>query len=171
MLGESWPPRKGWIDRAIGREISDEQAAKFIEFSKNRPSKSERRKIKSGLFHYHNLFAERRTKKKKQSEKLISEVASDSFLTSYEWRRVRMQVLKRDGARCVCCGASPKDGVRMHVDHIKPRRIFPNLALDLNNLQVLCEVCNHGKGNWDMTDWRSPETELDRDADNHLRSI
>jgi len=79
---------------------------------------------------------------------------SDSFLSSYEWRRIRMEVLKKYGARCQCCGATAKDGVVIHVDHIKPRRLFPQLALDINNLQVLCEVCNHGKGNWDMTDWR-----------------
>ena len=44
-------------------------------------------------------------------------------------------------------------GVRVHVDHIKPRRLFPSLALVESNLQVLCEVCNHGKGNWDQTRW------------------
>jgi len=43
----------------------------------------------------------------------------------------------------------------MNVDHIKPRRLFPHLALDLRNLQVLCEDCNHGSANWSMTDWRS----------------
>jgi 5-methylcytosine-specific restriction endonuclease McrA len=79
---------------------------------------------------------------------------SDSFLESYEWRRLRMQALKKYGARCQCCGATPADGAKMNVDHIKPRRIFPQLALDLTNLQVLCAECNHGKGNWDMTDWR-----------------
>lgn len=42
----------------------------------------------------------------------------------------------------------------MNVDHIKPRRLFPWLALELKNLQVLCHDCNHGKGNWDQTDWR-----------------
>jgi predicted restriction endonuclease len=94
---------------------------------------------------------------------------SDAFLESFEWRRVRMAVLKKYGARCQCCGATPKDGVRMHVDHIKPRKIFPELALDQTNLQVLCEVCNHGKGNWDFTDWR--ETELDDEAIKHLTSI
>jgi 5-methylcytosine-specific restriction endonuclease McrA len=80
---------------------------------------------------------------------------SNDFLQSFEWRKVRMIVLKRDGARCACCGATPADGVKVHVDHIKPRKHFPELALDLANLQVLCEICNHGKGNWDQTDWRN----------------
>ena len=81
--------------------------------------------------------------------------AVDAFLQSYEWRRLRMLVIKERGARCECCGASPKDGKTViNVDHIKPRRFFPQLALDKSNLQVLCGACNHGKGNWDQTDWR-----------------
>ena len=27
-------------------------------------------------------------------------------------------------------------------------------ALEITNLQILCHECNHGKGNWDQTDWR-----------------
>jgi 5-methylcytosine-specific restriction endonuclease McrA len=88
-----------------------------------------------------------------QAKSLIDPV-SDAFLSSFEWRSVRMIALKKHGARCQCCGVSPADGAVMHVDHIKPRKIFPNLALDVANLQVLCHECNHGKGNWDMTDWR-----------------
>lgn len=80
--------------------------------------------------------------------------ASDAFLMTYEWRKVRMEALKKYGARCQCCGATPAHGAVMNVDHIKPRKLYPYLALDLNNLQVLCHDCNHGKGNWDMTDWR-----------------
>jgi 5-methylcytosine-specific restriction endonuclease McrA len=68
-----------------------------------------------------------------------------------------MEALKKYGTRCQCCGATPADGVKMNVDHIKPRKLFPQLALDISNLQVLCEVCNHGKGNWDMTDWRQKD--------------
>ncbi len=79
---------------------------------------------------------------------------SPEFLDSYEWRSLRMRVLVRLGARCQCCGHTAKDGVKLHIDHIKPRRTHPELALDESNLQVLCEVCNHGKGNWDETDWR-----------------
>ena len=82
------------------------------------------------------------------------DVKSDAFLSTYAWRRLRMRVLKRDGAKCACCGATPATGAVMNVDHIKPRRLFPDLALDENNLQVLCDACNHGKGNWDQTDWR-----------------
>lgn len=81
-------------------------------------------------------------------------VASKEFLQSYAWRKLRMQILKKYGARCQCCGATPADGIVIHVDHIKPRKRHPELALDPSNLECLCEVCNHGKGNWDETDWR-----------------
>jgi 5-methylcytosine-specific restriction endonuclease McrA len=85
------------------------------------------------------------------------DVTSTGFLSTYEWRKTRMVALKKYGARCQCCGASAANGIVIHVDHIKPRKLFPHLALDVENLQVLCEVCNHGKGNWDMTDWREPQ--------------
>ncbi len=80
--------------------------------------------------------------------------SSAAFLRSYEWRRVRMAAIKKYGAKCMCCGASPASGAVIQVDHIKPRRLYPQLALDLDNLQILCAECNHGKGNWDMTNWR-----------------
>ena len=78
----------------------------------------------------------------------------DLFYRSFEWRRVRMQVLEQRGARCECCGRSAADGITINVDHIKPRKRFPHLALDLGNLQVLCNECNHGKGNLFGSDWR-----------------
>jgi 5-methylcytosine-specific restriction endonuclease McrA len=82
------------------------------------------------------------------------DVASVGFLETFEWRKVRMQALKKYGPKCMCCGATPSTGAVMNVDHIKPRKLFPSLALDVNNLQILCHECNHGKGNWDSTDWR-----------------
>ena len=105
-------------------------------------------------------LAARATVKHVRSEKprAYSAVNSEAFLQSYEWRQLRMRALKKYGARCQCCGASPATGAVMNVDHIKPRRIYPELALDLDNLQVLCGACNHGKGNWDMTDWRTEIT-------------
>src|SRR6185436_15679711 len=79
----------------------------------------------------------------------------DDFLMSYGWRKLRMEVLVERGPTCECCGANAqRDRVKMNIDHIKPRRLFPELALVKENLQVLCDPCNHGKGNWDQTDWR-----------------
>lgn len=54
----------------------------------------------------------------------------------------------------MCCGATPKDGVKMHVDHIKPKSKYPELALEFSNMQVLCDPCNMGKSNIYDTDWR-----------------
>lgn len=79
------------------------------------------------------------------------------FYASPQWRLVRMKALKRWGARCLCCGATAATGAVIHVDHIKPRSRHPELALDENNLQTLCEDCNMGKGAWDDTDWRPQE--------------
>lgn len=80
----------------------------------------------------------------------------DSFLTTFAWRRLRMAAIHLHGARCMCCGASPSDGVVIHVDHIKPRKDFPELALSMKNLQIMCGACNHGKGNSFHTDYRTP---------------
>ena len=68
--------------------------------------------------------------------------------------RLRYEALKLSNGRCQLCGSSPKDGIILNVDHIKPRKKHPELALNIDNLQVLCNVCNHGKGNTDDTDWR-----------------
>lgn len=77
----------------------------------------------------------------------------DSFYMSWEWKKVRYNILLKYGRKCMCCGATPSDTIII-VDHIKPRKKFPELALDENNLQVLCNDCNMGKSNDDYTDFR-----------------
>ena len=79
---------------------------------------------------------------------------TDNFYLSDEWRSVRYEALRRHGGMCQCCGKRPTLRLSLHVDHIKPRSRFPHLALDVNNLQVLCVDCNLGKGARDQTDWR-----------------
>jgi 5-methylcytosine-specific restriction endonuclease McrA len=74
------------------------------------------------------------------------------FYSTNEWLQLRYKILKRDGRKCACCGASSINVV-FHVDHIKPRSLFPELELFQDNLQVLCEDCNLGKSNLDMTNW------------------
>ena len=80
--------------------------------------------------------------------------SSKEFYKSDAWRDLRYRALKLHGRQCQCCGAKPPKVV-LHVDHIKPRSRFPELELDINNLQVLCEDCNLGKSNKDCIDYRS----------------
>lgn len=75
------------------------------------------------------------------------------FYSSREWGAARYAALVKSDGRCSCCGAGKIDGARLHVDHIKPRSKFPELALDPENLQVLCDLCNVAKSNIDMTRW------------------
>lgn len=83
-----------------------------------------------------------------------------AFYASWEWRTLRTKILKKYGARCMCCGATPEhtdmngNAVRIVVDHIKPLHHHWELRLEPGNLQVLCDECNQGKGAWDSTDHR-----------------
>lgn len=56
------------------------------------------------------------------------------------WPVLRLAAKRRDGWKCVQCGAR----YRLEVDHIKPVRDAPEKAFDLDNLQTLCGRC-HGK--------------------------
>jgi len=85
---------------------------------------------------------------------IMQNFVKDGFYETREWREVRYRVLQKFAGHCQCCGRGAAQGVILHVDHIKPRSKFPELALTLENLQVLCEDCNLGKSNKDDTDWR-----------------
>lgn len=78
---------------------------------------------------------------------------SKEFYSSNKWRSLRYAKLEESKGKCVCCGRSAKDNIILHVDHIKPRSLFPELALDITNLQVLCDDCNIGKRNKYQTNW------------------
>lgn len=103
-------------------------------------------------------FKKTKTKKGKV-RKLISRKDNADFYNSKEWRAVRVRVLEKFNCSCMMCGRSPREHkIVIHVDHIKPRSKYPELSLDFNNLQLLCEDCNMGKSNKYDTDHR-PETE------------
>lgn len=64
---------------------------------------------------------------------------TDPFYTSPEWLAVREQALVRDGARCSVARLLGGDcSETLHVHHLKPRREYPELALDLDNLLTVC---------------------------------
>ena len=56
---------------------------------------------------------------------------------------LRKRILKRDNYTCKSCNYSEKE--IMEVDHILPRLYFPELSMDINNLQTLCSNCHRRK--------------------------
>lgn len=57
--------------------------------------------------------------------------------------KVRYKVFKRDNYTCQICGRTQKDGVKLHIDHIKP--VAKGGTNNIDNLRVLCAECNMGK--------------------------
>lgn len=96
----------------------------------------------------------KKRKKKEKSKHRVKKQERKGFYESRAWRELRYFALKAADGLCALCGRGKKHGVVLHVDHIKPRSKHPELELDADNLQVLCEDCNLGKSNKDDTDWR-----------------
>ena len=71
----------------------------------------------------------------------------DMFLISDAWRALRLEAIKKYGSACLKCGKAATRRSPINIDHVKPRKYFPELALDINNLQPLCARCNKRKGN------------------------
>ena len=78
----------------------------------------------------------------------------DSFYDRPEWKELRYKALSKSDGKCIVCGRGKPDGAKLQVDHIKPKSIWPEYALDLDNLQVMCSECNLGKSNKCEKDWR-----------------
>jgi 5-methylcytosine-specific restriction endonuclease McrA len=71
------------------------------------------------------------------------------FYSSPEWKLIRQQVIKEKGRVCSECGNPIRNSYDVTVDHIRPRSKYPELALDKENLSVLCRSCNSSKGDRD----------------------
>lgn len=114
------------------------RVATLFKKLKSNPTKSKKKNLKPKIRH-------RKPLSKSNSNKAVD------FYSSREWLSLRYDVIEKFGRVCSACGKKAKS---IHVDHIKPRSIFPELELDINNLQTLCPECNKGKSNRYTTDWR-----------------
>jgi hypothetical protein len=147
-FGIPYPLESGWLAKYGDREFTPD-IAKTLTKSLTRLIENDAKNADSAklsLKVIERAYLQLKTK---------PEANSVDFLQSKAWKRLRLEAFKIYGNLCQCCGASPSNGATLNVDHIKPRRLFPELALDLKNLQILCGDCNEGKGNWDMSDWRN----------------
>lgn len=73
---------------------------------------------------------------------------ADPFYLSGAWKRARLQALERDCYLCQECLRQMRAGRVLRprhatmVHHIKPRSAYPELALSLDNLESLCNICH-----------------------------
>lgn len=59
-------------------------------------------------------------------------------------------ILKRDGYKCVVCGAGRESGLEIHVDHVKAK--YRGGAATIENGQTMCSVHNFRKKNYSQTE-------------------
>jgi len=68
-------------------------------------------------------------------------------------RKWRVKVLKRDDHECQMCGVTE----RLEAHHIRPKALYPELALQPTNGAALCFVCHrycvHGGNSFDLSNW------------------
>lgn len=85
----------------------------------------------------------------KDIKRFIQEDRLDKFYTSRQWRRVALQARTVQHNECQRCKARGYYKPCDVVHHKKHVRLFPNFALDLENLECLCFDCHeeeHGRG-------------------------
>lgn len=91
----------------------------------------------------------------KDDERILAKEKSPSWqggLTKVNWsmrhlsdyKHFRVKVLIRDGYKCIQC----KSADNLHVDHIKPFSLYPELRLDADNARVLCRDCHVKTSTW-----------------------
>jgi 5-methylcytosine-specific restriction endonuclease McrA len=91
------------------------------------------------------------------NEKLLNYILTGQLMKFYkskEWKQLRLEAMKRANYECGHCKRMGKVTTRntinkygrktkMDVNHIKPVRLYPHLALDLDNLEYLCVDCHN----------------------------
>ena len=164
----------GWKKKFIGQRISKDEWVHFIELgSKGKRQALKKHRLRSKLI---NAVSITRTdywrpeprdipkpksrnhknqgRNKARRQKLES-VSEKEFYNSKDWLGLRARALEKYECKCMMCGRSTKEhGVVIDVSHIIPRHDRPDLQLDINNVQLLCEDCRLGKGSKYKTDWR-----------------
>lgn len=81
---------------------------------------------------------------------LLKNEKSTPFYGLSPWRQLRIKVFNHYGYVCMRC----KSTEFLVVDHIKPRSLHPELELEFDNMQVLCNSCNLKKSNKHSKDYR-----------------
>ena len=152
----------------VGKDVSEADYQTLLNYRNNKTKKQKPKHLNpmskdTGSWDWkpqpQDIPAKKYSKSPKQKRKIkVTKQSAKQFYESPEWRSLRYRVSEKHSGECMLCGRSKrKHGVVIHVDHIKPKSKYPELALEYNNLQLLCEDCNLGKSNKYETDYRPEE--------------
>ena len=83
-------------------------------------------------------------------------------------KRLRFEIFKRDGFRCIHCGATPQTVALLVVDHVNPVKLGGET--EAHNLVTACVPCNSGKGAVPLGE-RKFKVELDEATRDHTEQL
>ena len=63
------------------------------------------------------------------------------LMGTQRWKRLRLQILERDGRRCTECGGARE----LQAHHVIPRETRPDLVFDESNIRTVCRPCHEAK--------------------------
>ena len=78
------------------------------------------------------------------------EKVHDSFYTSAPWRKLRAYVLTINPL-CWYCNLSGNKTPAVIGDHYRPKRLYPDLSLEEQNIRPCCDTCHQIKRGWEKT--------------------
>lgn len=79
----------------------------------------------------------------KHYDKYKRDQTARAFYKSVAWQKARELALVRDSYMCQKCLRNKRVTKANVVHHIKELRDYPNLALELDNLESLCHSCHN----------------------------
>jgi len=151
------------MDNIIDNQIDEIYRQQDNADSGNDHYRGMKRRIES-INHGNKTKSNRRNNKiaaKRTCQEIAAELEKKSVTSENRRKpfsaRLRYETLVKYNSTCLLCGATPGNGVKIDVDHIKPVSKYPELANDPDNLQLLCQKCNIGKFNRSEEDFR-PDT-------------
>lgn len=132
--------RRHELKRVEDEELQKQHELKRVANEKHERARREFERMQEGK---HFPLKQEKVRKKRDKKKNRTKIPA----------KVEYEVYKINKGACRVCGKTVKeDGVKIHIDHIKP--VSKGGSNEVENLQLLCERHNLGKGNSDDTDWR-----------------
>lgn len=138
-----------------GSTIADKEMFFFFKYMNLFPE-IDHQDVCFHLAGYKSKKEKARDKKKEERKKRRFDYndVTNSFYKTHEWITISKKVKEFYGRKCMRCYTEKG---QMHTDHIKPRSLYPSLEFDIDNLQVLCKICNNEKSNKEEIDYRTEE--------------